>query len=160
MVFGSRISPADLAGPPHCLPRGFLCGSLAGLSGPPSRGPRGSDPRVYLFSNSSCRNRPRYSPDCHTRASLGPNAGSLVQRACFLGMPLPVLRQSRIPVKKYGLHCLARCELWNVLVVGFRFVVGSIPSVSMTGGAASLTHNARCDGSLRSGVLQVSRRSP
>ena len=37
-VFDSRGSSDDLSGPPHGLPRGFLCGSPADLSGLPAEG--------------------------------------------------------------------------------------------------------------------------
>ena len=47
-------SLADLAGPPHRRPRGFLRGSSADLSGPSRRGPRGVTPRGCLFSHWSC----------------------------------------------------------------------------------------------------------
>ena len=90
------VSSADLAGPPHRPPRGFLRGSSAGLSRPPRRGPRGSLPRGRLFVHSS-RSRHRGVRIATTGWPLLGSTLGLQSRGLFHGASC----------------CRAHDDLWN-----------------------------------------------
>ena len=144
VVLDSRGSRADLAGPPHRPPRGFLCRSPASLSGPPRRGPLGTFPRDRLSSTTTGR----CQRGALTTATGGPLRGigrNLHSPGRCSGGGCQSLRRSS--PKKRGRHCLDPREPWTGLLGGaLEYHLASLHRTGLHPGGLAGLHPANLGG--------------